>query len=82
MFLSVPTLQKDAILVEQKRSFDESAPMQSINLDMRNRCVTRVTKNRYFKTGLVSSKIADDGTSRNLLGAGRGLSPLSHYLAA
>ena len=52
MFLSVPTLQKDAILVEQKRSFDESAPMQSINLDMRNGCVTRVTKNRYFKTGI------------------------------
>ena len=44
---------------------------------MRNRCVTRVTKNRYFKTGLVSSKIADDGTSKNLSGAGRGLSPLS-----
>ena len=41
------------------------------------RCVTRVTKNWYFKTGLVSSKIADDGTSQNLPGAGRGLSPLS-----
>ena len=48
----------------------------------RNRCVTRATKNRYFKTGLVSSKIADDGTSKNLPGAGRGLSPLSHFLAA
>ena len=43
---------------------------------MRNRCVTRVTKNRYFKTGLVSSEIADDGTSKNLPGAGRRLSPL------
>ena len=48
---------------------------------MRNRCVTRVTKNRYFKTGLVSSKIADDSISKNLPEAGRGLSPLSHFLA-
>ena len=39
-------------------------------------------KNRYFETGLVSSKISDDGTSKNLPGAGRGLSPLSHFLAA
>ena len=35
-------------------------------------------KNRYFKTGLVSFKIADDGTSKDLPGAGRGVSPLSH----
>ena len=45
-------------------------------------CVTRVTKNRYFETGLVSSKTADDGTSMNLPEAGSGLSLLSHFLAA
>ena len=50
-------------------------------MDMRTRCVTSVTKNRYFKTGLVSSKIADDGTSKNMPGAVRCLSPLSHFLA-
>ena len=48
---------------------------------MRNRCVTGATKNRYFKTGLVSSKIADDSISKNLPEVGRGLSPLSHFLA-
>ena len=34
-------------------------------------------RHQYFKTSLVSSKIADDDTSKNLPGDGRGLSPLS-----
>ena len=50
-------------------------------MDIRTRCVTSVTNNRYFKIGLVSSKIADDGTSKNMPGAVRCLSPLSHFLA-
>ena len=49
---------------------------------MCNRCITKVTKNWYFKTRLVSSKIMDDSTSKNLLWVGRGLSSLSHFLAA
>ena len=38
--------------------------------------------NRDLKTRLVSSKIMDDSTSKNLLWVGRGLSSLSHFLAA
>ena len=49
---------------------------------MCNRCITKVTKKWYFKTRLVSSKIVDDSTSKNLLWVGRGLSSLSHFLAA
>ena len=45
-------------------------------------CLSPVGYGVNFKTGLVSSKIADDRISKNLPGAGRGLSPLSHFLAA